>query len=60
MLTIATPSLPFRAWAWLAWASGIALTIFTIANAPAGVVIASGALMILFTSWVFAIGARWH
>lgn len=58
MLTLATPSLPFRGWAWLAWASGIALTLFTIVDNPTGVVIASAALMILFTPWVVVMASR--
>ena len=58
ILTIATPNLPFRAWAWLAWTSGIALTIFTIINHPLGIVVSSGALMALFTPWVAAMAVR--
>jgi hypothetical protein len=58
MLTLSTPTLPFRAWAWLAWASGVALTIFTIVNDPMGIVVASAALMILFIPWVLAMAAR--
>jgi hypothetical protein len=60
LLTLASPSLSalLRGWAWLAWASGIALTIFTILNIPSGVVIASAALMILFIPWVILMGAK--
>lgn len=62
VLTLASPFLPplLRGWAWLAWASGIALTVFTILNIPLGVVISSGALMVLFTPWVVAMGAKWR
>lgn len=58
MLTLSTPALPFRAWAWLAWASGIALTILTIVNHPMGIVIASAALMIFFIPWVAIMAPR--
>ncbi len=58
MLTLSTPSLPFRGWAWLAWASGIALTIFSITDSPSGVVASSAALMILFIPWVAAMASR--
>jgi hypothetical protein len=59
LLTLASslPSL-FRVWAWLAWMSGIALTIFTIANITSGVVMSSAALMILFIPLPLAIAAR--
>lgn len=60
ILTLTTPGLPFRAVAWLAWASGIALTVFAILNIPMGVVIASGALMMLFIPWVVAVGVQWR
>jgi hypothetical protein len=58
ILTIATPSLPLKWWAWLAWASGIALSVFTILDIPRGVVFASGALMALFIPWVLVVGAN--
>jgi hypothetical protein len=59
LLTLGSPfSMPLRVWAWLTWTSGIALTIFTIMNMSAGVVISSAALMILFIPLVVAIGTR--
>lgn len=60
LLTVVTPVMPswLRAWAWLAWASGIALTVATIAGSDSGVVMASGALMTLFIPWAAMAGAR--
>jgi hypothetical protein len=60
LLTLVTPRMPrvLRAWAWLVWASGAALTVATIVNVPAGVVAASAALMVLFIPWVLAAGMR--
>ncbi len=58
ILTIATPSLPLRWWAWLAWAGGIALTLFTILNISTGILVASAALMILFIPWVVVMAAK--
>lgn len=54
VLTLATPSLKplMRAWAWLAWASGIALTVCTIAGTRTGIVVSSALLMVTFTPWV--------
>jgi hypothetical protein len=59
LLTLASPKMrPFlRRWAWLTWTSGVALTVFTIINMPAGVVIASAVLMMLFIPWVVVLGA---
>lgn len=47
-----------RAWAWVAWVSGIALTVFTIADRPRGVLVASAALIAAFTPWLFAMGRQ--
>jgi len=58
MLTLASPSLPFRWLAWLAWASGVALTTVTILNVQTGVVITSAALMIFFIPFVVAMARR--
>jgi hypothetical protein len=59
LLTVATPLPPLlRRWAWLTWASGIALTLFTILDISRGVVIDSAALMTLFISFVMMLGAR--
>jgi hypothetical protein len=44
--------------AWLVWLSGIALTIATIANAPAVVTLASATLMIFFIPFVVLLGRR--
>jgi hypothetical protein len=54
MLTLASPSLPFRWLAWMTWASGVALTAVTILNIQTGVVISSAALMIFFIPFVVA------
>ena len=59
LLTLATPLPPLlRRWAWLAWASGIALTLFTVLDISRGVVIASAALMTLFIPFVMMLGAK--
>lgn len=60
LLTLVTPRMPplLRGWAWLVWASGAALTAATIANAPAGVIVSSAALMALFIPWVVVAGMR--
>jgi hypothetical protein len=58
VLTVATPSLPFRWLAWLAWISGTALVIMTIVDWRMGVVISSAALMASFIPWVFIMGRR--
>ncbi|HEV8658367.1 MAG TPA: hypothetical protein VGS96_07030 [Thermoanaerobaculia bacterium] len=59
LLTLASP-LPalLRVWAWLTWMSGLALTIFTIGNMSAAVVISSAVLMILFIPLVVAIAIK--
>ncbi len=56
-LTIASPWLrrPVRAWAWLVWICGAALTAVTIAASTAGIMISSAALMVLFVPWVIAV-----
>jgi hypothetical protein len=58
MLTLASPSLPFRWLAWMAWASGVALTAVTILNIQTGVAISSAALMIFFIPFVVAMARR--
>ena len=58
LLTIATPSLPFRWLAWLAWISGIALVIMTVFDLRTGVTISSAALMASFIPWVFIMSRR--
>jgi hypothetical protein len=58
ILTLSIPGVPFRALAWLTWASGIALTIFTIANIPSAVVVSSGVLMIAFITWLTLMARR--
>jgi small multidrug resistance pump len=60
LLTLVTPAMPplLRAWAWLAWTSGIALSLMTIAGNDSGVVVASAALMVLFIPWVAMAGVR--
>jgi hypothetical protein len=58
LLTMVTPSLPLRWMAWMAWLGGLALTTFTIAGNPIGIVAASMALMIFFIPWVVMVGIR--
>jgi len=58
MLTIASPSVPARGLAWMAWISGIALTVVTILNVQTGVVITSAALMIFFIPFVLMMARR--
>ena len=60
LLTIATPSIPARGLAWMAWISGIALTVVTILNVQTGVMIASAALMIFFIPFVLMMARRWR
>ena len=60
VLTFATPRLPALALAWLAWASGIALTIAAIANVPAAVVATSAALMVTFIPFTLVLGRHWR
>lgn len=57
-LTIASTFLSrqLRAWAWLVWIAGAALTIATIADLRIGVVVASAALMILFVPFAVMMG----
>jgi len=56
-LTTASPWLRplVRGWAWLVWTCGAALTVVTIANSAAGVLISSAALMVLFVPFVVAV-----
>ena len=60
LLTLGTPTLrgALRTLAWAVWASGFALTIFTIAGSVAGMVISTAALMTLLCPWVAALGWR--
>jgi hypothetical protein len=60
LLTLCTPALrgALRALAWAVWASGFALTIFTISGSVSGMVISTAALMTLLCPWVAAFG--WH
>ena len=58
LLTLATPSLPFRWLAWLAWINGIALMIMTILDLRSGVVITTVALMTFFIPWLFIMSRR--
>lgn len=55
-LTIFTP--PLRSLSWIVWLSGSALTVATIANAPAAITIASAALMTLFIPFVLLLARR--
>ena len=45
-----------RALAWGVWASGFALTIFTISGSVSGMVISTAVLMTLLCPWVAAFG----
>jgi len=58
LLTLCTHALrgALRALAWAVWASGFALTIFTISGAVFGMVISTAALMTLLCPWVAAFG----
>jgi hypothetical protein len=58
LLTLCTPALrgALRALAWAVWASGFALTIFTISGSVFGMVISTAALMTLLCPWVAAFG----
>ena len=61
LLTLKTPALPpfVKGWAWLAWASGIALTLFTFADWQTGVIAASAGLIVFFTPLPLLV-ARWR
>lgn len=58
LLTLCTPALrgALRASAWAVWASGFALTIFTVSGSVLGMVISTAALMTLLCPWVAAFG----
>jgi hypothetical protein len=58
MLTLGASFLrgPLRIWAWAIWASGLALTIFTVAGSVWGMMIATAALMTLLCPWVAVFG----
>jgi hypothetical protein len=58
LLTLGTPALRgvLRLFAWAVWASGFALTIFTIFGSVSGMVLATAALMTLLCPWVAAFG----
>ena len=58
MLTLGTPFLrgALRVWAWAIWASGFALTIFTVAGSVSGMMISTAALMTLLCPWVPVFG----
>ena len=61
LLTLKTPDLPpfVKVWAWLAWLSGIALTVFTLIDLQPGVIAASAALIVFFTPLPVLV-ARWR
>jgi hypothetical protein len=58
LLTLGTRALRgvLRAFAWAIWASGFALTIFTISGSVSGMVISTATLMTLLCPWVAAFG----
>jgi hypothetical protein len=58
ILTLATPDLRggLRAWAWLAWACGILLSVFAFAGSPTGCAVSATALFLLFCPWVAVAG----
>lgn len=58
ILTLATPGLRsgLRAWAWLAWACGILLSVFSFAGSPMGTAVSATALFLLFCPWVVVAG----
>jgi hypothetical protein len=58
LLTLCTSALrgALRGLAWAVWASGFALTIFTISASVFGMVISTAALMTLLCPWIAAFG----
>jgi len=58
LLTLATPNLRagLRAWAWLAWGSGIFMSVFAFAGSPTGTAVSATALFLLFCPWVVVAG----
>ena len=58
LLTLATPSLrgELRAWAYLAWGSGVLLSVFAFAGSPTGTAVSATALFLLFCPWVVVAG----
>lgn len=58
LLTVGTRSLrgPLRIWAWTTWASGLALTVFTVVGSVVGITISTAVLMTLFCPWVAVLG----
>lgn len=58
MLTLVTPSLPLRALAWIAWASGIALAIATVLDLRTAAVASTVTLMAAFVPFVLGMARR--
>ncbi len=58
ILTLATPGLAkgLRAWAWLAWACGILLSVFAFAGSAIGSAVSATGLFLLFCPWVVVAG----
>jgi hypothetical protein len=58
MLTVSTPSIPrpLRAWSWMVWAAGAALTIAALTGHVLAISVATGALFALFCPWVIVMG----
>jgi hypothetical protein len=60
LLTLRTPGVrgPFAAWTWAVWASGAALSLAALIEAPLLVGAASAVLFVLFVPWCIAMGRR--
>jgi hypothetical protein len=58
ILTLATPGLRkgLRAWAWLAWAAGILVSVFAFADSALGIAVSTTVLFVLFCPWVVVAG----
>ena len=58
LLTLGTPGLRgvLRAWTWVVWAAGAALSATAIAGSVPGMTLSAGALMILFCPWAWMMG----
>lgn len=58
ILTLATSSLRgfVRVWTWAVWASGLSLTVSTIAGSVTGIFVSTAVLMALFCPWAAVMG----
>lgn len=60
LLTLSTPSLSpwMKRWAWVVWACGAGVTLFTVTGFIPGLVAGTAGLMILLPPWVWMMGGR--